>query len=284
MSESPSKARALPGLLARRPSQRAEFGAWFEELADALLGAAGLVVAGVAHRIKEVECYVHDPARHPDPFAHQEEAQASCGRWYFHRSSGTLRGGSFKGLDITCGLEHLHGGILLRTVYDPVEDRTINGCSLLVDHLMARTGHEHLRDLDAELSGYDGVLDTDSPVHLCMESREDLPEVLATARVGLTLKRAADHPEAMPAFLTQPYRFLTDPTIPKGKLHTVIALYQRGEEPDEIHRLAQSTERAVARYIEAFERGREQDPEEVERWFGRRLSNEDLAQLHGVLR
>ena len=63
----------------------------------------------------EVEVYYH-AADHPDPFAHRDPAQLHVGRWYFHRTGGTYRGGSFKGLDLAFGGSAAHAGVLIRGI------------------------------------------------------------------------------------------------------------------------------------------------------------------------
>src|ERR1700730_3426370 len=76
--------------------------AWFPRLADCLLNGSLLVIGNKTPRFTEVEVYYHSPG-HADPFSHRDPVTQQCGRWYFHRSSGTYRSGSFKGLDLAFG-------------------------------------------------------------------------------------------------------------------------------------------------------------------------------------
>src|SRR5438105_3572542 len=70
---------------------------WLTALAGRLLNGVRLVVANEPHRLVEVEAYYHSED-HPDIFAHRDPIQLECGKWYFHRTRGVYRSGSFKGL------------------------------------------------------------------------------------------------------------------------------------------------------------------------------------------
>src|SRR4051812_21703267 len=85
---------------------------WFARIAEHLLNSSQLVVGGKPHRLTEVEAYYNGEG-HADPFAHCDPVQVQCGRWYFHRTHGVYRSGSFKGLDLSFGDGSSHGGILL---------------------------------------------------------------------------------------------------------------------------------------------------------------------------
>src|SRR3954470_22893409 len=84
------------------PGDHAAMDAWFASLADRLLNRCRLTVGGEPHRFVEVEFYYCGEG-HPDPFTHRDPLQKECGRWYFHRTRGEYRGGSFKGVDLTFG-------------------------------------------------------------------------------------------------------------------------------------------------------------------------------------
>ncbi|MEM1347885.1 MAG: hypothetical protein AAGI01_04955 [Myxococcota bacterium] len=251
---------------------------WFAHLARCLLRASRLVIAGHAHRMLEVEFYLQSAA-HRDPFAHAHPAQATCGRWYLHRVGEGYRGGSFKGMDITFGGLQEFGGILIRTLEAP-DGQIINGSSLCVERALELTREESPASLDAAL-GERMVWDDSSPVHV-VEARPEGPEhgeILQTARVGLTLKRAAAHP-AMPAFIMAPYRFLTDPTIKKGKVHTIVALHQSGMEAADIARVVRSPAKSVRGYVEAYEAGASRAS--LAQWFGESLATRDVCVMHGA--
>ena len=257
---------------------------WFATIADALLNRAILRVAGVPHRLVEVEVYYDGPG-HEDPFAHRDPVQLHPGRWYFHRTGGVLRGGSFKGLDLAfggpVGMAGLaYGGVLFRGLEAP--DGTLtDGPSLLVDHLLRLTGHGTVADLNAALGDRLGW-DTTAP--LCLEPADLEPRpILRTARVGLTLKfRKAKPADPALAFLLRPYRFLTDPRrTAKGKPHMVLAMIAAGMPAEKIAARTRSPLNAVRRYSAAFVEGvRETDPTP---YYGREWTTADFARLHGLL-
>jgi hypothetical protein len=54
------------------------------------------------HRFVEIEFYYTD-AIHADPFTHKDPLQKTNGQWYFHKIGAQYKGGTYKGLDVTCG-------------------------------------------------------------------------------------------------------------------------------------------------------------------------------------
>lgn len=250
--------------------------AWFDAIAALLLGQSTLMVQGQPHKLLEIEFYYHSEA-HPDPFAHGDEIQRARARWYFHRDSGEYRGGSFKGLDISFGPEGIVGGVLIRTLQAPNGD-VINGCSLCVDHILAQTGFGHVRDLDAAIAARH-VWQSGGPLELVYTPSEQPKPIYATARVGLTLKRAYQF-KLMPAYIMRPYRYVSDPQIKKGKLHTVIALHKAGNDAATIKRLTGTNQGALDKYTKAFDEGAALENFNIFR--GKALSTDDLCKLHGA--
>lgn len=250
--------------------------AWFGQIAQRLLNGAVLSIDGQDHRLLEIEFYYRGP-RHDDAFTHGDDLQATFGRWYFHRDEGSYRGGSFKGLDLTFGPEGVYGGVLIRTIQKP-DGSVVNGCSLCVDHMLATTGHARVSELDAAL-GERKVWEEGGPMQLVFRDDLDARDVIGTARVGLTLKRMYRYKQ-MPQFIMAPYRFLTDPTIKKGKVHTVIALHQRGLDVEQINALTRSPKRTISNYVAAYAAGSEET--DFKRWRGKKLKTADLCRMHGV--
>lgn len=221
--------------------------AWFHRIAATLLTAARLVVAGKSHRLIEVELYYHGPD-HEDPFAHRDPVQQQVGVWYFHRTGGTYRGGSFKGLDLAFGSPGVFGGVLFRGLEDDA-GRIVDGPSLLVDHALKTTGIPTVRELDEKIAGR-LAWDATSPVHLVMTQPEPR-EVYRAARVGLTLKQATPG-DSRPSFLTKDYRFLTEPRhTKKGKEHIIRGLHRAGVSADRIRELTGSPLASIQRHLKA---------------------------------
>lgn len=249
-------------------------------LAQALLGEHELVVNARAHRIVEIEAYYFGE-QHRDPFAHRDPRQLEPGRWYLHRTGGTLRGGSFKGIDLTFGRPGTYGGILLRSVRTDTGS-LVSGPSLLVDHLVTVCALEHHAALDAHFAGL-GALDPTSLVHLRPAPARGDP-IVRTARVGLTLKRwTGGAPNAsMPEYVGRPDRFLTDPrAIKKGRTQTIVALHEAGVAVDAIVARTGSPRRAIERVLAAYREGAE---EPLESFARRELDALGLACLLGAWR
>ena len=267
-----------PALLAR-PAD-ADFPAWFARLASRLLFGCRLVAGGVPLRVIETEAYYRGPGHH-DPFAHADPVQLTPGRWYFHRTGGQLRGGSFKGVDVAFGEAALpaYAGMLIRGVELP-DGAVIDGPSLTVDYLLKLTGHATVRGLD-EATAARVAWDADSPLRLV--AADPRPgEALTALRVGLSLKKrryAPDDP-AFP-FLFRRYRYLSEPTrTAKGKPHMVLPLLADGVPAAEVAARVGCPLAAVKRYAAEFAAGTAApDPAA---YYGREWGTADLCRLYGA--
>src|SRR4051812_46307933 len=126
-----------------------QFTGWFATLVGRLLNEADFVVAGQAYRFTELEMYYYGDG-HRDPFCHRDPVEVHNGRWYFHRTGGEYRMGSFKGLDMTFGDGKSRVGVLIRGLKAP-DGTVIDGPSLTVDHVLAKTGEADPAALDRKL-------------------------------------------------------------------------------------------------------------------------------------
>src|SRR5205085_6803669 len=106
--------------------------------------------------------YYRGPA-HDDPFTHGDPIQVHPGRWYFHKTAGVYRGGSFKGVDVTFGDGTARGGILFRGLERP-DGSLIDGPSLLVDHVLTLCGADSVAELDRKIAER-LAWDPSSPMH-----------------------------------------------------------------------------------------------------------------------
>ena len=253
--------------------------AWFARIADALLNRAELRLGGAPHRLIEVEVYYHGPGLQ-DPFAHRDPVQVHTGRWYFHKTRGEYRGGSFKGLDLSFGGGGAHGGVLFRGLEKP-DGTVVDGPSLLVDHVLKATGFASVPELDRHI-GTRLAWDPTQPVALVAAAPVDHP-ILRTARVGLTWKWRRPRPgDPAAAFVLRPYRYLSDPRrTAKGKPHQVLALLAEGESPERIKERTGCPVAAVRRYAADFEEGRQE--EDLTPYYGKDWGAKELARLHGLL-
>ncbi len=250
---------------------------WFTRMAERLLNGSRLVVARRPLRLVEIEFYYWSKT-HPDPFTHRDPIQFDIGHWYFHRTHGVYRGGSFKGLDLTFGHGDASGGILIRGMETP-EGGLIDGPSLCVDHLLDATGAATVAELDRAIDKRLAWEDK-NPLRLeAMDEREKRP-LFRSPRVGLMLRKVAARTEAT-RFVMRPYRYLTEPRrTKKGKLHLVLALHAQGIDPSEIQRLTNCPRRTIERYIVYFERGRKEA--DFAPYFGIDLGPAELCKLYGV--
>ncbi len=250
---------------------------WFDRIAAQLLIGSRLLVGRQPHRLVEIEIYYWSKA-HPDPFTHRDPIQFHIGHWYFHRTHGVYRGGSFKGLDLTFGDGDTSGGILIRGLETP-DGKLIDGPSLCVDHLLDATGTatvaELARAIDKRLAWERG-----NPLFLKKYDTKDMQPWLRSPRVGLSLKRIAARTD-LTRFVMRPYRYLSEPRrTKKGKLHMVLALHAQGAGAVDIQRLTNCPRRIVERYVADFESGRKEA--DFSPYFGIDLGPVELCKLYGV--
>ncbi len=264
----------------RKPDrlQDAGFEDWFADSADVLLNGTRLVAGGVPYRLTEIEFYYHGP-EHPDRFAHRDPMQVHTGRWYFHRTGGVYRSGSFKGVDLTFGTAQAHAGILFRGLEKP-DGTLVDGPSLLVDHLLDATGAATVSALDKVIAER-LAWEVGNPLRL--ELASDLPhrELCRSARVGLTLKKANPKAPEPPRYLLRTYRFLSEPRrIAKGKLLLVLARHAQGAGAEQIQQETNCPRPTVQRYVADFEAGK-QEPD-LSAYYGKELGPKELCRLHGT--
>jgi hypothetical protein len=249
---------------------------WFERIARQLLAGSRLMVGNGPHRFVEVEFYYCGDG-HADPFTHKDPLQRESGRWYFHKTAGVYRSGSFKGFDLTFGGDGAYGGVLIRGIEAP-DGEIVDGPSLCVDYLLARTAKPHVAALDDAIDGR-VAWDSNSPLFLDEAAEEDRP-LLRTARVGLSLKKAKGSQE-MPRYVMRRYRYLSEPRrTAKGKPHMVLALHADGKQPAEIYDLTGCTKSAIQRYIDDYQAGRGEA--DFSSYVGKDLTPKDLCRLHGT--
>jgi hypothetical protein len=254
----------------------ATYEAWFDQIARRLLCGCTFLVGSEPHRFTEIEFYYHGGA-HLDPFTHRDPIQKHTGLWYFHRTGGIYRGGSFKGFDLTFGGQGAFGGVLVRGLEQDGE--LIDGPSLSVDHLLARTEAPDVATLDEAIEARP-CWDADNPLRLLWRDSVDDRFILKCFRVGLTLKK---HRKSEPParYILKSYRYLSEPRrIAKGKQHMALALYAQGVSPAEVREKTGCTKGALERYIADFEEGKKEpgfDPS-----FGIELGPKELSRLYGL--
>jgi hypothetical protein len=266
-----------PALLAR-PAD-GHFPAWFDRIAERLLNGTRVIANGLPLRLIEVEAYYHGPG-HEDTFAHRDPVQLVGGRWYFHRTRGEYRGGSFKGLDLAFGDPTAHAGFLIRGVMLP-DGTVIDGPSLTVDFFLKTTAHASVAALDGVIAERLGWVD-ELPLKLVALPELEPRRLLKSLRVGLTLKRRK-YMEHDPDFdmLFRTYRHLSEPRkTAKGKPHMVLPLVASGVPPADITTATGCPTATVKRYAADFATGRTLPSPEP--FYGKEMSTADLCKLYGL--
>ena len=268
---------ALAALLPPADAPESAYAPAFARVADLLLNQATLQVGGHAHRLTEVEVYFNGHG-HRDPFTHSEPRHQPFAHWYFHRTGGEFRSGTYKGLDVDLSRPGSLGGVLLRGLarLDPSEPQ--DGPCLCVDHILEVTSSADIRALVGKFNlSVDQDVQGTSPLWLDLSRPRPPRPVHGGPRVGLTLKRgrSADRQR----FLIQPYRFLTEPQqIKKGRMNLVIGLHMAGKSADDIAAITGSSRSQVEKYTKAFDLGAKKKPED----FPAEVSAGELAGLFGA--
>ncbi|HEY1191493.1 MAG TPA: hypothetical protein VGE74_27910 [Gemmata sp.] len=251
--------------------------AWFAEITSHLMNRCDFVVDGERYRFAELEVY-YSGDTHPDLFAHRDPVQLEDGRWYFHRTRGEYRGGSFKGLDLALGDGTAYFGILIRTVVKP-DGTLLDGPCVMVDHLLARTKTASVAALDGLINGRK-IWDPSSPLHVAEAEAPRTAPVFACSRVGLSLKKAKGKIDA-PKFVGRAYRFLTEPLqISKGRPHLILALHRAGHDTGFISALTGVAKKTIERYVADFALGAQAD--DFAGYIGKDLGTADLCKLLGT--
>lgn len=108
---------------------------YFASFANYILNKTVIICNNVNLRICEIEFYLKSDD-HKDPYVHDLAEQHTYSNWYFHRyNNGTYKNGTFKGLDITFGDKSKAFGILIRSIYHPI-DKIIEGPCKTVNKLL----------------------------------------------------------------------------------------------------------------------------------------------------
>ncbi len=187
----------------------------FPIIAEELLLRTQIVVNGHVLRILEIEFYLCSDT-HPDIFCHQFADQKTNLQWYFHRASEKLhsyKGGSYKGLDITCGSANSYGGILIRSIQNETSTQIIQGPCNCVNHILDLCKTASVKDLVVDKLGND--LSVSNSI-LRLEPRLDPngSSIFKSPRVGLTLK-TTDPVQLVirKEYISKLYRYLIKPHL-----------------------------------------------------------------------
>jgi hypothetical protein len=268
---------ALAALLPPTSAPEAAYAPAFLRVADLLLNQATLQVGGHAHRLTEIEFYFNG-RQHQDRFTHGDDMQRQFARWYFHRTGGEYRGGTYKGLDLAFGGPDACAGVLLRGMERLEPSELLDGPCVCVDHLLEVTASA---DIPALVAKFDLSADQDaqgtSPLWLDLAAPRLPRPVYAGPRVGLTLKRGRSVDRQK--YLVASYRFLTEPQqIKKGRMNLVVGLHVAGRSAEDIAAVTGATKSQVEKYTKAFDLGKTKQPED----YPAEVSAGQLVELFGA--
>lgn len=220
-----------------------------EILGNYILNNIALHVNGINFRIREVEFYYLDD-EHNDEYVHKSKDQLKSKSWYFHKyKNGTLKTGTWKGLDITVGNNvDKYCGILIRSMES--DNEFITGSCTCVKRILQEFGFTESQGLIDMMKDMN-IFNKRNPIYLHQIDECNLP-IYTGPRVGLSLK--------YPEYLFRPYRLLKKPDkIPKGRDTLIATLYSQGYTIDEIRIITGGTKASINKNIKLFDNRKESD-------------------------
>lgn len=158
------------------------------------------------YRIVEMELYICND-KHKDIFTHCHSRQKTMLNWYFHQMSekeNSYKGGTFKGLDISCGFDSGYGGILIRSILNEATNQVIEGPCNVVNELLKVTKFDTIISLVTSLNGDLSCIKHDI---LKLEGKHfDSEDIYVAPRIGLSLK--GSNVEEKKKYLDRKYRYI----------------------------------------------------------------------------
>jgi hypothetical protein len=202
----------------------------FNKLAKFLLFNTCLSINGTEYRMLEIELYIYND-NHPDIFTHCHDEQKNMLTWYFHQMSNkahSYKGGTFKGLDITCAVKldkeensdesddsddsddetnesESYGGILIRAIMNEETGDVIEGPCNVVNEILKQTECESIKELVIEQLENDLSCETTDLLKL-IEKKYPNTDLYSAPRIGLSLK--GDNLKEKKKYVNQKYRYV----------------------------------------------------------------------------
>lgn len=164
-----------------------------DDLAKYLLFETHIVANDQTYRMIEIELYICND-KHKDIFTHCHKEQKNMLTWYFHQMSDkehSYKGGTFKGLDITCGggtnSTDNYGGVLIRAVMNENTNEVIEGPCNVVNELLKQTKCNSIKELVIEK--FNNNLSCIEHNLLKVEEKHyDASDIYVAPRIGLSMK------------------------------------------------------------------------------------------------
>lgn len=191
-----------------KPNEHTPFSEW-------ILNKTNLVVNGIVCRIVEIEVY-----QTPDPYIHGHSDQLTLGKFYFRERGDSYTGGTWKGLDVTCGNAErgIYGGILIRSILTP--DGVTTGPCKVVDYILGKCNVSSVHELVTEMrnrgcSNPPQINHHGSILRLENANNTACP-IYTSPRIGLGLKKYMPG-KGYEQYLMKEFRYTTMPGKIKGK-------------------------------------------------------------------
>ena len=170
----------------------------FADKANEILNMSILKVRDKTFRICEIEFYKYS-SDHRDDYVHKNKEQMQKG-FYFHKhKTGTLKNGTYKGLDITFGEPGVYYGVLIRAIYDKDNDAYIEGPCKVVNYIMEKVDVDVISELAALYSEFSLVP--------CLDNQKE--PIKCGTRIGLS--------NLYPIYKNKKYRYVIMDKVKKEK-------------------------------------------------------------------
>lgn len=195
-------------------------------LANYLLFDTHLVVNGNNYRMAEIEMYVCND-HHKDIFTHCHKQQKQMLTWYFHQMSNkdhSYKGGTFKGLDITCGFNNGYAGVLIRSVMNETTNQITEGPCKVVNEFLEKIGCDSIKTLVIDKLNND--ISCIKHNLLKLEEKHyvstDDTKVYVASRIGLSMK--GDNLDEKQKWVNNHYRYVIYKTLVKKERKKMIEM------------------------------------------------------------
>lgn len=176
-------------------------------LANYLLFETHLSVNGNNYRMIEIEFYICND-NHKDIFTHCHKDQKKMLTWYFHQMSNkdhSYKGGTFKGLDITCGFDNGYAGVLIRSIMNETTNQVIEGPCKVVNEFLDKIKCDSIKTLVIDKLN-NNVSCQYSDLLKLEEKHYNNTDLYVAPRIGLSMK--GDTVNEKQKWVNNNYRFI----------------------------------------------------------------------------
>jgi hypothetical protein len=181
-----------------------------------------LITPKATYNLIELEGYCFNNV-FKDIFCHKDPRQMINEQFYIHRKGGTLKNGTFKGIDITFGNENSYFGVLIRSLRNMTTGEITEGPCLVVNQLMSDCNTNTVQKF-AELVEGPNIFDSSSPIRLALKLDEDeFDKFIFSPRVGLFPTKNSAYSHEYLCWVFRPWR-LTIRTLTYTKQAGTITL------------------------------------------------------------